>query len=71
MTDLSIAEYRALAEFRYQIRRFLQFSAEAARAHGLEPSNTSSSWPSKDSPNPPAPPLASLPSGYKSSITAP
>ena len=37
MTDLSIAEYRALAEFRYQIRRFLQFSAEAARAHGLEP----------------------------------
>ena len=37
MTDVSIAEYRALAEFRYQIRRFLQFSAEAARAHGLEP----------------------------------
>jgi DNA-binding MarR family transcriptional regulator len=37
VTDLSIAEYRALAEFRYQIRRFLQFSAEAARAHGLEP----------------------------------
>ncbi len=37
MTDLTLAEYRALAEFRYQIRRFLQFSAEAARAHGLEP----------------------------------
>jgi DNA-binding MarR family transcriptional regulator len=35
--DLSPAEYRALAEFRYQIRRFLQFSAEAAREHGLEP----------------------------------
>jgi len=35
--DLSQAEYRALAEFRYQIRRFLQFSAEAAREHGLEP----------------------------------
>lgn len=35
--DLSLSEYRALAEFRYQIRRFLQFSAEAARAHGLEP----------------------------------
>jgi DNA-binding MarR family transcriptional regulator len=35
--DLSAAEYRALAEFRYQIRRFLQFSAEAAREHGLEP----------------------------------
>jgi DNA-binding MarR family transcriptional regulator len=35
--DLSPAEYRALAEFRYQIRRFLQFSAEAARRHSLEP----------------------------------
>jgi DNA-binding MarR family transcriptional regulator len=35
--DLSPAEYRALAEFRYQIRRYLQFSAEAARQHGLEP----------------------------------
>jgi DNA-binding MarR family transcriptional regulator len=35
--DLSIAEYRALAEFRFEIRRFLQFSVEAARAHGLEP----------------------------------
>ena len=29
-------EYRALAEFRYQIRRFLHFSEEAARASGLE-----------------------------------
>jgi DNA-binding MarR family transcriptional regulator len=36
-TDLTMDEYRALAEFRYQIRRFLQFSAEAAHAHGLEP----------------------------------
>jgi DNA-binding MarR family transcriptional regulator len=35
--DLCPAEYRALAEFRYQIRRYLQFSAEAARQHGLEP----------------------------------
>jgi DNA-binding MarR family transcriptional regulator len=35
--DLAPAEYRALAEFRYQIRRYLQFSAEAARQHGLEP----------------------------------
>jgi DNA-binding MarR family transcriptional regulator len=35
--DLSPAEYRALAEFRYQIRRYLQFSAEAARQHDLEP----------------------------------
>jgi DNA-binding MarR family transcriptional regulator len=36
-TDLTPDEYRALAEFRYQIRRFLQFSADAARVHGLEP----------------------------------
>ena len=35
--DLTLDEYRALAELRYQIRRFLQFSAEAAREHGLEP----------------------------------
>ncbi len=30
-------DYRALAEFRYQIRRYLRFSEEAARAAGLEP----------------------------------
>jgi len=30
-------EYRALAEFRYQIRRFLRFSEDAARSAGLEP----------------------------------
>jgi DNA-binding MarR family transcriptional regulator len=29
--------YRALAEFRYQIRRFLNFSEHAARRRGLEP----------------------------------
>jgi|SRR5512146_1601174 DNA-binding MarR family transcriptional regulator len=29
--------YRAMAEFRYQIRRFLRFSEETARAGGLEP----------------------------------
>ncbi len=37
MTDLSIEEYRALAEFRYQIRRFLGFSEEQVRAAGMEP----------------------------------
>lgn len=31
------AEYRALAEFRYQIRSFLNLSEQAARAAGLEP----------------------------------
>ncbi len=31
------ADYRALAEFRYQILRFLRFSERVARAAGLEP----------------------------------
>ena len=35
--DLSPAEYRALAQFRQQIRRYLHFSEEQARRHGLEP----------------------------------
>jgi DNA-binding MarR family transcriptional regulator len=35
--DLTSAEYQALGEFRYQIRRFLHFSEEAAKADGLEP----------------------------------
>ena len=30
-------DYRCLAEVRYQIRRFLHFSEQAARATGLEP----------------------------------
>jgi DNA-binding MarR family transcriptional regulator len=33
----SLADYRALAEFRYQIRLFLSFSEHAARAAGMEP----------------------------------
>jgi DNA-binding MarR family transcriptional regulator len=37
MKDLSMDEYRALAEFRYQIRRFLGFSEEQVRAAGMEP----------------------------------
>jgi len=35
--ELSRERYRALAEFRYQLRRFQRFSEEAARAAGLEP----------------------------------
>jgi|SRR5581483_11470153 len=35
--EISVSEYQALAEFRYQLRRFLRFSEEAARAVGLEP----------------------------------
>jgi DNA-binding MarR family transcriptional regulator len=37
MKDLSLEEYRTLAEFRYQIRRFLGFSEELVRAAGMEP----------------------------------
>lgn len=36
-TDLSLDEYRALAAFRYHLRRFLHFSERMARAAGLEP----------------------------------
>jgi DNA-binding MarR family transcriptional regulator len=36
-SEVSQKEYRALAEFRYQIRCFLRFSEDAARAAGLEP----------------------------------
>lgn len=35
--DLTPAEYQALGHFRYQIRRFLHFSEEAAKVEGLEP----------------------------------
>lgn len=35
--DLNTTEYQALAEFRYQLRNFLAFSEQAARAVGLEP----------------------------------
>src|SRR4029077_10939802 len=34
---LSHSDYCALATFRYELRRFLRFSEEAARAIGLEP----------------------------------
>ena len=37
MKDLTIEEYRALAEFRCQIRRFMGFSEEQVRAAGMEP----------------------------------
>jgi len=35
--DLSISDYQALGQFRYQIRRFLHFSEAAAHAEDLEP----------------------------------
>ena len=34
---LAPSDYQALAELRYQIRRFLHFSEQAARKAGLEP----------------------------------
>jgi DNA-binding MarR family transcriptional regulator len=35
--DIQQFDYQALAEFRYQIRRFVRFSERAARAAGVEP----------------------------------
>jgi len=35
--SLTLADYQSLAELRYQIRRFLYFSEQAARKAGLEP----------------------------------
>jgi DNA-binding MarR family transcriptional regulator len=35
--DISLGQFRALSEFRYQIRKFQHFSEKAARALGLEP----------------------------------
>ena len=37
MSDLSEVEYRALAEFRHQLARFLQHGRRAARDAGLQP----------------------------------
>jgi DNA-binding MarR family transcriptional regulator len=36
MKKLSLSDYQALAEFRYQIRRFLHFSEQAVQRSGLE-----------------------------------
>ena len=35
--DLTRVQYRELAEFRRQIRRFLHFSETTAKEHGIEP----------------------------------
>lgn len=34
---MSKADFEALAEFRYQLRRFLRFSEDATQAHGITP----------------------------------
>jgi DNA-binding MarR family transcriptional regulator len=36
MKKLTLSDYQALAEFRYQIRRFLYFSEQAVKQAGLE-----------------------------------
>ena len=36
-TRISLSDTRALAAFRYELRRFLAFSEQAARARGIEP----------------------------------
>ncbi|MEO7493349.1 MAG: MarR family transcriptional regulator [Massilia sp.] len=36
-SDLSKADFAALSEFRYQIRRFERFSEDAAQAEGITP----------------------------------
>jgi DNA-binding MarR family transcriptional regulator len=37
VSKVSLADYRALAQFRYEIRKFLAFSEAVARASGIEP----------------------------------
>lgn len=37
METLTLSDYRLLAELRYQLRRFLKFSEDAARKAGIEP----------------------------------
>jgi DNA-binding MarR family transcriptional regulator len=37
MEDVTLEDYRALAAFRYELRKFLGFSEKAARAAGIEP----------------------------------
>jgi DNA-binding MarR family transcriptional regulator len=37
METLTLGDYQSLAELRYQIRRYLHFSEQAARSGGLEP----------------------------------
>jgi len=37
VSKVSLADYRALAQFRYEIRKFLAFSEAVAREAGIEP----------------------------------
>lgn len=35
--EVTVRQYRALADFRYELRRFLRYSEEITRQHGLTP----------------------------------
>lgn len=35
--EITLADYQALGEFRYQIRRFIRYSEQVAREAGIEP----------------------------------
>ncbi len=35
--EFSLPDYQALAEFRYELRKFIHFSEQTARAAGIEP----------------------------------
>jgi len=35
--EFSLLDYQALAEFRYELRKFIHFSEQTARASGIEP----------------------------------
>ncbi|MFT3923327.1 MAG: MarR family transcriptional regulator [Myxococcales bacterium] len=37
MSKIALSDYRLLASFRYEVRRFLAFSEQAARSAGIEP----------------------------------
>ena len=63
MKDLSLDEYRSLADFRYQIRRFLGFSEEQVRAAGMEPQQHQLLLAIKGLPEAPRRPSASWRSG--------
>ena len=47
MKKLTLSDYQALAEFRYQIRRFLHFSEEVVKRAGLERGQYHSCWRSR------------------------
>jgi DNA-binding MarR family transcriptional regulator len=37
LKPMSLRQYRALADFRYELRRFLRYSEQVARRHGVTP----------------------------------